>query len=95
MRRCVGLVSGRQRESAWSPVVVSPQCHPPAPRPFIKDQIQASSLSNLNAMSTPQGGSPASPSFACQTKSGRGTGLMVDGGAAWRRCRLVSFFSQE
>lgn len=67
MRRCVGLVSGRQRESAWSPVIVSPQCHPPAPRPFIKDQIQASSLSNLNAMSsvfmtspvhTPKGGPP-------------------------------------
>lgn len=30
---------------------VSPRCHPPAPRSFIKDQTQVSSLSNLKAMS--------------------------------------------
>lgn len=40
-------------------------------------------------------GPPASSSFACQTESGRGTGLMGDGGAAWRRCRLVSSSSLE
>lgn len=67
-------------------------------------QIQVSSpSSNLKAMSLvlmtspvhTKRGSPASSSFACSTKSGRGTGLMADGGAAWRPCRLVSFFSLE
>lgn len=32
-------------------VAVSPRCRPPTPRPFIKDQIQVSSLSNLRATS--------------------------------------------
>lgn len=48
MGRCVVLVSGKP-QSAWSSGFSSLRCHRPAPRPFIKDQTQVWSLSNLKA----------------------------------------------
>ena len=91
-------VASGKTESASRPGCFSPSSSSSGARPSTRDEKQASS-SNLKAMSSvsmtspvhTKKGSPASSSFACSTKPGRGTGLMADGGAAWRRCRLASF----
>lgn len=82
IRLLLPVVMFRQHARPWGQIQVS---SPPS-------NLKAMSLVLMTSPAHTKRGTPASSSFACSTKSGRGTGLMAGGGAAWRPAVWSPFF---